>query len=163
MLYVIFSYFCNNNKSTVPLPLVSLVADLDVLEYVDWGAFTFASFLRGIRVRTTGAWGSLTDFWPFLLWWSYEYLPVHRPAVEVADAFPRAMRWARRRVTQQSLLTDFVAIRANLEFLRPGDVTWSPYTQSPQYAGIRDISVLSSSCISFRGPVFWETYLGERH
>lgn len=163
VLFVVFSCFCNNNKSTVPLSLVSLVADLDSLEYVDWGAFTFASFLRGMRVRTTGAWGSLTGFWPFLLWWSYEYLPVRRPAVEAVEAFPRATRWARRRVVQRSLLTDFVAIRANLEFLRPGDVTWSPYAESHQYAGMRGIVALSTSRITFRGPVSWETYLGERH
>lgn len=40
----------------------------------DWGAITYAAFLAGMRRKVTGEMGAFTGFWPFLLFWAFEYL-----------------------------------------------------------------------------------------
>ena len=47
-VYFIFSCFLDNNKSTVPTPIVGMFRDVDTLRDYDWGSLTYGFYIRGL-------------------------------------------------------------------------------------------------------------------
>ena len=48
MAYFIASCFLREDQTTIPLPILGMFRDLDRLHEYDWGALTYALYLRGL-------------------------------------------------------------------------------------------------------------------
>ncbi|KAL1817885.1 hypothetical protein ACET3Z_020459 [Daucus carota] len=165
-LYVIGSCFFGNSKSVIHHELVKLVEDIHAVPDYDWGAFTYAAFLVGMRRKVTGQIGSFTAFWPFLVFWAFEYLNICRPEhTENVNVFPRAMRWKFPENGGTLDNFDLTASRCQLDYVDDeSKVTWQPYLDSEKYSSV-DIKTsidLAKSRVPFRSFATWEYYLGER-
>ena len=66
-LIIIRGCFIADNSSTVSFALVSATRDVDRIGEYDWGSYTFAYFLRGMRLRSQGLTEAWLGFYPFLL------------------------------------------------------------------------------------------------
>ncbi|KAL7198026.1 hypothetical protein ACSBR2_020529 [Camellia fascicularis] len=73
-LYFLGSCFLSNNRSIINHELVQFLEQIEEIGSYDWGAITYAAFLAGTRRKVTGEMGAFTGFWPFLLFWAFEYL-----------------------------------------------------------------------------------------
>ncbi|KAF7124135.1 hypothetical protein RHSIM_Rhsim12G0165100 [Rhododendron simsii] len=113
---------------------------------IDWGSFTFGTFLQAMRRR----------------WWSFEHMDVARPRVERGiDTFPRALRWIRPRA-RESNLSDFVTLRTQLEVIEPDHIDWLPFENLVEAHNLRAELVLSRSQRPFFSCNSWELYMGEQ-
>ena len=48
LLYFLRAYFLGDNKTFIPLHLVSLVRDMSILKDIDWGSLTFSYYNWGL-------------------------------------------------------------------------------------------------------------------
>ena len=69
--YFIFSCFLANDKSTIPTPIVGMFRDIDDLRDYDWGALTYAFYIRGLRRFSRRETPSFLGFWQFTLFWAF--------------------------------------------------------------------------------------------
>lgn len=53
-LIIMRGYFLANNSFTVHFSIVGDLRDVDRIRDYDWGSFTFAYFLHGMRLRSEG-------------------------------------------------------------------------------------------------------------
>jgi hypothetical protein len=61
--YFIFSCFLDNDKSTVPTPIVGMFRNVDTLRDYDWGALTYGFYIRGLRRFSRQETISFLGFW----------------------------------------------------------------------------------------------------
>lgn len=66
-LTIMRGFFLANNSSTISFSLVGALRDVERIGDYDWGSFTFAYFLHGMRLRSEGVTEAWLGFYPFLL------------------------------------------------------------------------------------------------
>lgn len=144
--------------------LVQFLEQIDDVGCYDWGSITYAAFLAGMRRKVTGEIGAFTGFWPFLLFWAFEYLDISRPNDVKGDVFPRAIRWSCPRSLGSADFSEFVATRCQLDYVDEAQVTWQPYLASAEFGShaIEPEIVLAKKRVPFESVDTWEYYLGER-
>nr|XP_027068652.1 protein MAIN-LIKE 1-like isoform X2 [Coffea arabica] len=144
-LYVVASCFFNNNRSVINHQLVKYLEHIDEVGNYNWAAITFAAFLAGMRRKVTGETGAFTGFWPFLLFWAFEYLDIFRPNIVEADVFPRAIRWSCPNILSSADFSDLFAARCQLDYIEEAQAVSLAQKRAP-----------------FESIDTWEYYLGER-
>ena len=128
---------------------------------LNWGAFTFATFLQAMRRRVSVPLSPQLGFWPFLLWWSYEYLPAGRLDASSSDyAYPRAVMWSRP-PSRRFELTDARTLRAQLELVYPTDAVWHPFLDLVGQHDLMHEFQLSFSRLPVYSVYSWELYMGD--
>ncbi|XP_027175437.1 protein MAIN-LIKE 1-like isoform X1 [Coffea eugenioides] len=163
-LYVVASCFFNNNRSVINHQLVKYLEHIDEVGNYNWAAITFAAFLAGMRRKVTGETGAFTGFWPFLLFWAFEYLDIFRPNIVEADVFPRAIRWSCPNILSSADFSDLFAARCQLDYIEEAQVTWQPYLASSEFGSTDMVQAMSlaQKRAPFESIDTWEYYLGER-
>ncbi|KAL3535992.1 hypothetical protein ACH5RR_004453 [Cinchona calisaya] len=163
-LYVVASCFFNNNRSVINHELVKYLEHIDEVGSYNWAAITFAAFLAGMRRKVTGETGAFTGFWPFLLFWAFEYLDIFRPNIAEADVFPRAIRWNCPNILASANFSDLFAARCQLDYVEEDQVTWQPYLASAEFGSSDMVQTinLARKRVPFESIDTWEYYLGER-
>ncbi|CAI9097529.1 OLC1v1033977C1 [Oldenlandia corymbosa var. corymbosa] len=163
-LYFVGSCFFNNNRSVISHEFVKCLENVDEVGSYDWGAITFAAFLTGMRRKVTGETGSFTGFWPFLLFWAFEYLDVFRPNITGGNVFPRAIRWSCPKLLASADSSDLFAARCQLDYIEETQVTWQPYLGSAEIYSHDMVQtiLLAQKRVPFWSVDTWEYYLGER-
>lgn len=53
-LVIVRGFYLGNNSSTIHYIIVKALRDVDHIGTYDWGSFTFAFFLRGMRFHSKG-------------------------------------------------------------------------------------------------------------
>lgn len=92
--------------------LISATREVDRIGEFDWGSYTFAYFLRGMRLRSQGLMEAWLGFYPFLLFWAYERLPCLRPISLLGlDTYPRGRRWHHSTLTEIPVAEGFTHSR----------------------------------------------------
>ncbi|XP_027068653.2 protein MAIN-LIKE 1 isoform X3 [Coffea arabica] len=144
--------------------LVKYLEHIDEVGNYNWAAITFAAFLAGMRRKVTGETGAFTGFWPFLLFWAFEYLDIFRPNIVEADVFPRAIRWSCPNILSSADFSDLFAARCQLDYIEEAQVTWQPYLASSEFGSTDMVQAMSlaQKRAPFESIDTWEYYLGER-
>nr|XP_027068653.1 protein MAIN-LIKE 1-like isoform X3 [Coffea arabica] len=144
--------------------LVKYLEHIDEVGNYNWAAITFAAFLAGMRRKVTGETGAFTGFWPFLLFWAFEYLDIFRPNIVEADVFPRAIRWSCPNILSSADFSDLFAARCQLDYIEEAQVTWQPYLASSEFGSTDMVQAVSlaQKRAPFESIDTWEYYLGER-
>uniref|UniRef100_A0A2N9J5Z9 Aminotransferase-like plant mobile domain-containing protein n=1 Tax=Fagus sylvatica TaxID=28930 RepID=A0A2N9J5Z9_FAGSY len=94
--YFIFSCFLGNDKSTVPIPIIGMFRDVDVLRDYDWGALTYGFYIWGLRRFSCRESISFLGFWQFTIFWVFEHFPMFAPSrlpLAPDSVFPLARWW----------------------------------------------------------------------
>jgi hypothetical protein len=163
--YFIFSCFLGNDKSTVPIPIIGMFRDVDVLRDYDWGALTYGFYIWGLRRFSCRESISFLGFWQFTIFWVFEHFPMFAPSrlpLAPDSVFPLARWWNPAwiwRLTSRTLLE----CRTTVDCISDTDIIFQPY--SPflvEYTEVFRAVELSHLRIWIRSPRSWELLMGER-
>nr|POE61240.1 hypothetical protein CFP56_61486 [Quercus suber] len=69
LLYFLRAYILGDNKTFIPLHLVSSVRDISILKDIDWGSSTFSYYNWGLRQNASWSTSNFTSFWQFIVYW----------------------------------------------------------------------------------------------
>ena len=129
-VYFIFSCFLDNNKSTVPTPIVGMFRDVDTLRDYDWGSLTYGFYIRGLCHFSRRETNGLIDFWQFTSFWAFEHFPCFGPSrlPSAPDlAFPLTRHWDSTQIQRLTTRT-LLECRRIMDCIRDIDVVFQPYS-----------------------------------